>query len=190
MQHVRVVFLVGLLLAPLAAEAGSPIRVGSMATGGNTALFCAIEYGSPAAEGIDLQLTNLINGARIIEAMAGGSLDIGYSATLSVLQAAERGLDLTIVAPGGFVRTDDQPAGMLMVRKDSGIATAADLRGKTIGLITLRAFDYLFVAEYLARAGVTERDVRWQEVAVPHTPAALEHRRVDAAWVIEPYLTA
>ena len=87
------------------------------------------------------------------------------------------------------MRTDDQPAGLLMVRKDSGINTAADLRGKTIGLITLRAFEYLFVAEYLSRAGVTERDVRWQEVAVPHAPAALEHRRVDAAWIIEPYLT-
>ena len=189
MGRLRVVLVLGLLLAPFSAEAGSPIRVGSMATGGNTALFCAIEYGMPATEGIDLQLTNVQNGARIIEAMAGGSLDIGYSATLSVLQAAERGLDLTILAPGGFVRTDDQPAGLLMVRKDSGITRAADLRGKTIGLITLRAFDYLFVAEYLSRAGLTERDVLWQEVAVAHMPAALEHRRVDAAWIIEPHLT-
>jgi NitT/TauT family transport system substrate-binding protein len=189
MRHLRVVLALGLLLAPLAAEAGSPIRVGSMATGGNTALFCAVEYGSPTNEGIDLQLTNVGNGARILEAMAGGSLDIGYSTTLSVLQAAERGLELSILAPGGFVRTDDQPAGLLMVRKDSGISSAADLRGKTIGLITLRAFDYLFVAEYLSRAGVTERDVRWQEVAVAHMPAALEHRRVDAAWIIEPHLT-
>ena len=43
---------------------------------------------------------NVAGTRNLLEALAGGSLDIGFSATLSVLQAVQQGLDLVIVAPG------------------------------------------------------------------------------------------
>jgi NitT/TauT family transport system substrate-binding protein len=182
--------LLGLLMLPATAGAASPVRVGTIPIVGNAALYCAMEYGGPAAEGIDIQTTNLMSGTRIVEAMAAGSVDIGFSATLSILQAAQQGLDLVIIAPGSFKAADERPpTSALVARKDAGITGAAQLRGKIVAVNSLRSLDYLITAEYLARGGVSAREVTWQEMGFPHIPAALEQRRVDAAFVAEPFLT-
>jgi NitT/TauT family transport system substrate-binding protein len=182
--------LLGLLFLPDVARAASPVRVGAIPIVGNVALYCSMEFGGPAAEGIDIQPTNFMSGTRIVEAMAAGSVDIGFSATLSILQAAQQGLDLVIVAPGSFKAADERPpTSSIVTRRDAGIAGPAELKGKVVGVNSLRSIDYLITAEYLARGGVSARDVTWQEMSFPHMPAALDQRRVDAALIAEPYLT-
>lgn len=181
--------LLGLLFLPDVARAASPVRVGAIPIVGNVALYCSMEFGGPAAEGIDIQPTNFMSGTRIVEAMAAGSVDIGFSATLSILQAAQQGLDLVIVAPGSFKAEDETPTSSIVTRRDAGIAGPAELKGKVVGVNSLRSIDYLITAEYLARGGVSARDVTWQEMSFPHMPAALDQRRVDAALIAEPYLT-
>ena len=187
------VMAIGLALAVGAfgsAHAATPLRVGALPISGNAALYCAVDYGNPAAEGIEIQTVDMQSGTRAVEALAAGSVDVAHSATLSILQAAQEGLDIVIVAPASFKPAEGQPpTSALMARKDAGIAGPAQLRGKTIAVNSLRSIDYLIMAEYLARGGVSPRDVRWQEMAYPHMPPALEQARVDAAVVTEPVLT-
>jgi len=182
--------ILGALLLPAAAGAAPMLRVGSIPIAGNVALYCAMDYGGLAAEGIEIQSTDFQSGTRIVEALAGGSLDIGLSATLSVLQAVQQGLDLVIVAPASFKASDNRaPTSALVARKDAGIAGPAQLRGKTIAVNSLRSLDYLIAAEYLGRGGVSPRDVTWQELSYPHIVPALDNARVDAAFVAEPFLS-
>ncbi len=182
--------ILGALALPAAAGAAPMLRVGSIPIAGNVALYCAMDYGGLAAEGIEIQSTDFQSGTRIVEALAGGSLDIGLSATLSVLQAVQQGLDLVIVAPASFKAADNRaPTSALVARKDAGIAGPAQLRGKTIAVNSLRSLDYLIAAEYLGRGGVSPRDVTWQELSYPHIVPALDNARVDAAFVAEPFLS-
>ncbi len=182
--------ILGALLLPAAGGAAPMLRVGSIPIAGNSALYCAMDYGGLAAEGIEVQSTDFQSGTRIVEALAGGSLDIGLSATLSVLQAVQQGLDLVIVAPASFKAADNRaPTSALVARKDAVIAGPAQLRGKTIAVNSLRSLDYLIAAEYLSRGGVSPRDVTWQELSYPHIVPALDNARVDAAFVAEPFLS-
>jgi len=179
-----------LVLSVAGAEAVTPVRVGAIPIVGNVALYCAMDYGASNAEGIEIQTVDLQSGTRIVEALAAGSVDIGFSATLSILQAAQQGLDLVIVAPASFKATDGRaPTSALVARKDAGITGPARLRGKTIAVNSLMSIDYLITAEYLARGGVSSRDVTWQELSYQHIPPALDQGRVDAAFVAEPLLT-
>jgi len=182
--------LVATLLSPGPLAAASGVRVASIPIVGNAALYCAMEHGGLAAEGLQLQSTDFQSGTRIVEALAGGSVDIGFSATLSVLQAVQQGLDLVIVAPASFKATDQRrPTSALVARKEAGIAGPAQLRGKAVAVNSLRSLDYLIAAEYLTRGGVSPREVTWQELSYPHIVPALDHARVDAAIVAEPFLT-
>jgi len=178
------------LVCPGPVGAGTTLRVGSIPIVGNVALYCAMDYGGLAAEGIEIQSTDFQSGTRIVEALAGGSLDIGLSATLSVLQAVQQGLDLVIVAPASFRAADSRPSSSALVaRKDAGITGPAQLRGKTVAVNSLRSLDYLIVAEYLSRGGLSPRDVTWQELSYSHVVPALDNARVDAAFVAEPFLS-
>ena len=178
------------LVPPGPAGAGTTLRVGSIPIVGNVALYCAMDHGGLAAEGIEVQSTDFQSGTRIVEALAGGSLDIGFSATLSVLQAVQQGLDLVIVASGSFKAADNRAStSALVARKDAGITGAAQLRGKTVAVNSLRSLDYLIAAEYLSRGGLSPRDVTWQELSYSHMVPALDNTRVDAAFVAEPFLS-
>jgi NitT/TauT family transport system substrate-binding protein len=182
--------ILGALLLAGPAGAAPTLRVGSIPIVGNVALYCAMDYGGLAAEGVEIQSTDFQSGTRIVEALAGGSLDIGLSATLSVLQAVQQGLDLVIVAPASFKAADNRaPTSALVARKDAGIDGPGQLRGKTIAVNSLRSLDYLIAAEYLSRGGVSPRDVTWQELSYPHIVPALDKARVDAAFVAEPFLS-
>jgi len=184
-----VLLLILTLVSAVAGQPSSVLRIGIMPIADTLPLYVAIDHGHLAAEGIEVRLMPLWSGARIIEALAGGSLDLGLSATLSILQAAEQGLDLVIVQASSFVRTDAIPVSALMVLKDSGITSAPDLRGKIIGVNSLKSIAYLVTAEYLARGSVRPGQVTWHEVGFPQMPAALEQRRVHAVLVAEPFLT-
>jgi NitT/TauT family transport system substrate-binding protein len=76
-----------------------------------------------------------------------------------------------------------------MVRSDSKIASAADLRGRTIGVNDMGGINYLMTVAVLERGGLGPDDVHWQEIGFRHMPAALEQGVVDAVWTMEPYLT-
>ena len=178
------------LVCPGPARAGTTLRVGSIPIVGNVALYCAMDYGGLAAESIEIESIDFQSGTRIVEALAGGSLDIGFSATLSVLQAVQQGLDLVIVAPASFKAPDSRPStSALVARKDAGITGAAQLRGKTVAVNSLRSLDYLIAAEYLSRGGLSPRDVTWQELSYSHMVPALDNARVDTAFVAEPFLS-
>jgi NitT/TauT family transport system substrate-binding protein len=181
--------VLGMLLSRGLAAPATVLRVGSIPIVGNVALYCAMDYGRLDTEGLEIRTIDFQSGTRIVEALAGGSVDLGLSATLSVLQAAQQGLDLVIVAPASFKATDGRPpTSALVARRGAGIEGPAQLRGKTIAVNSLRSLDYLIAAEYLARGGVAPGEVTWQELAYPHIVPALDNARVDAAIVAEPFL--
>ena len=71
--------------------------------------------------------------------MLHGDVQIAGSNAVSVLVASTKGLPVQIVAPGTFGTSDPRhDFAALLVRKDSGIRSVKDLRGKTVAVNRLQ----------------------------------------------------
>ena len=98
----------------------------------------------------------------IVPMVARGEVDVGISNAMEVHQAFSKGdKDLRIIAAAHALRVG------FFVRKDSGMKTVADLKGKRVpyGFSAMRALEPT-VRAILATAGLTEKDIK--PVLVPN----------------------
>jgi len=129
-------------------------------------------------------------GATVVPAVVSGSVDIGGSNLVSVLLAQSKGIPLKIVAPGTFVQAGPRrDFSAIVVAKDSDIRSPRDLEGKTLAVNTLKNVAEVTAKASLAKRGVDVSKVKLTEVDFPDMNAAVEQGRVDAAFVIEPFVT-
>ncbi|MCK2215828.1 ABC transporter substrate-binding protein [Actinomadura sp. ATCC 31491] len=78
----------------------------------------------------------------------------------------------------------------VVVAKDSPVRTAADLKGRTIAVNVLKALGQTLTNAHLQQAGLKPEDVKYVPVQFADQLAALSGGQVDAAWLVEPFLTA
>ena len=57
------------------------------------------------------------------------------------------------------------------------------------GLPNLQNINWLYNMEYLSRSGVNTSKINWVEIGIPRAAAALLNRQVDAATLVEPFIT-
>jgi len=121
---------------------------------------------------------------RALEYLNGNSIDIGSSAGLAALLAKANGNP--IKTPYIFSRPEWTA---LVVPRDSGIKTLADLKGKKVAA-TKGTDPYLFLLRALHTVGLTRKDI--EHVALQHADgrAALEQGRVDAWAGLDPLMAA
>ena len=158
MTHHRVIavfLLFGLGLLPLkaGAQARPKIVIGyaSMSSVATT-LWVTQEKGFFAKNGLDVQSIFIPGSPTLIATLNTGEVHLGYTGGTATLGAAVGGLDLKIVASfGNFVQTD------LVVRPD--IKTAADLKGKRIGVTSIGGTGWMSAMLGLEQIGLNpERD--------------------------------
>lgn len=138
--------------------------------------------------GLDVKAQAAAGGAVIVPAVLNGSIQFGGSNVVSSILAASRGLPIRMIAPGTFGGTKTPDWAAIVVKKDSPIKTAKDLEGKTIGANTLRNVVELTSKGALDRQGVDVSTLKFLEVDFPQQQDALEAGRIDAAFLIEPFL--
>ncbi len=174
------------------SEAGKPATVKVEDTAGVPSAF--LEYGVHKGFFKDRKLTVQVKpsqgGATVVPAVTSGSVDIGGSNVVSVLLAQGKNIPLKIVAPGTFVRTGHkQDFSAIMVKGNSDIRSPKDLEGRTLAVNTLKNVAEVTAKASLARQGVDVSKVKLTEVDFPDMNAAIEQSRVDAAFLIEPFVT-
>jgi NitT/TauT family transport system substrate-binding protein len=176
----------------LADATGAPelneITVGALPITDLQQLFVADAKGFFDQEGLTVEITHFGGGAEIIPAVESGSVDIGWSNSISILQARYRRLDMRFFA-GGLFQGPGHWNSALMVPEDSPIRRADQLRGRRVAVNTLGNLNELVLRAYLDRAGQTPEAAELFEVPFPDQPAALDARRVDAALPAEPFVT-
>jgi NitT/TauT family transport system substrate-binding protein len=118
--------------------------------------------------------------------LVSGSIDIGGVTPPALLLADENGLDIKIVAGA-----DQTGAGFhlsaIVVRADSNIKTAADLKGKTVAVPGLNDLLHILVVKWMADRGVAKGDVHYVEVSMVQLGDTLKAGRVDAVVPVEPF---
>jgi NitT/TauT family transport system substrate-binding protein len=176
------------LVATARAQTAATIRMAMIPIEPASLVYYASDNGFFAKAGIDVDIAQNPSTPALVAAVASGTYDIAY-ATISTLAVAHvRGLPFVVLAPGvGYAA--GKFAGAIMVGTSSTAQTGKDLNGKTFATAGLNT-----IAEYLPRAwmdkhGGDSSTVKFVELPFPETPDALASGRVDAAYVVEPFVT-
>ncbi|GIH73469.1 sulfonate ABC transporter substrate-binding protein [Sphaerimonospora thailandensis] len=161
--------------------------VGTIPVPDSAPLQVAIDRGFFKDEGLEVKPEVVAGGAVGVQKLLGGSIDLTLGAYIGTFLAQDKGAgkfkyvaDSYGAAPGAFV---------IMVKKDSPIKTVADLKGKKIAVNTFQSVMQLTAEVQMKVAGVAATPDQFVEKPFPDMPAALENGQVDAAAMVEPFIT-
>jgi NitT/TauT family transport system substrate-binding protein len=119
-----------------------------------------------------------------------GQLQFGFSNVPSLLIAQNKGLKFIGIAPGvASTGVSGHDFCAILVPGDSPIKTAKDLSGKTVAVNNLNNIGGVAVRAGVKAAGGDPDSVKYIEVPFPDMPAALADHRIEAGWMVEPFVT-
>lgn len=168
----------------------TPVSVGVIPIADTAALWLGVEQGFFEEEGLDVTIETASGGAAIVPAVIAGDYQFGFSNTLSLMVAAEN-LPIRMVS-AAVASTGDTAAdmGAVVTKADSGIAGPADLAGKTVSSNSVGNINDTVVRDAVDEAGADSSTISFVEVPFPEAVAAVQNDQVDAAFVVEPFVTA
>ena len=121
-----------------------------------------------------MAISQVAGASKILEAVVGGSADVGGGVYEQTIQMAAEGK--SIVA---FISLLKSPNFAIVATR---VKTWADLRGKTVGVSSVGSPSQFYLTYLLRGAGVNPSEVSTATVGMGATAvAALEHGQVDAA---------
>lgn len=135
-----------------------------------------------SASGEKLAVFNKFNGwPELKEAMMSGQIQAAYLLAPMVMDLADRGVPVKIVALG------HRSGAVIMTGINSAAKNMGDLRGKRIAIPSRFAVDNIFVHRMMREYGLVNADVTLVEMAPPDMPAALYAGAIDAFATGEPF---
>ncbi len=137
-----------------------------------------------AADGVSVRWVQSAGSNKALEFLNASSLDFGSTAGAAALIGRVNGNPIKSV----YVYSRPEWTA-LVTRPDSGVASVADLKGKRIA-VTRGTDPHIFLVRALAKAGLTDRDVKL--VLLQHADGRLALQRGDVdAWAgLDPIMAA
>src|SRR3972149_1491245 len=138
-------------------------------------MHAAEEKGFWKENDLEVEWVPFRNSPTLHKAMAGGSMNLGWTVITSALEGMAAGVPMVIVAD-----LYPKPTFTLWVRGDSPARHPKELKGAKIGVLALGAIAHAYARVFMREAGL-EKDVRYIGTGGPtETIAALKARAVDA----------
>ena len=187
---VPVVLVISLVLSVGSAFAASqalaqtplPIRIGYQATP-DWLLFTARDLKLFEKVGLAPTYVKFVAGAPMIAAAQSKSIDVADLGTVPFLVGLSQGADWVMIG----ISTEGAYTEGVAVRKESGINTLADLRGKRIGYFKGSTAQYGLMMT-LRQQGIRLDQVTLLDMPPAEQMAALVNKDIDAAMVWEPWI--
>ena len=132
-----------------------------------------------AEEGLALETSEVVGGAKAIQALLGGSVDVAAASMSDAVQLAVEGRDVR-----GFLLLYTRPTAALVVApsQSGSIRTISDLKGRTVGVSAPGSASHQILNFLLVSSGLSADAVSTVSVGMSASSvAALEHGTVDAA---------
>jgi NitT/TauT family transport system substrate-binding protein len=140
---------------------------------------------------LKINLQSSQGGATAVPSLVSGKIQVAGSNVVSLLIAASKGLPVEAIAPGTSAHGAGQKDfGALMVPKGSPVRDVKQLAGKTVAVNTLNNIAEVVVKASLQKSGVDPSQVKLREIDFPEMGPALAKKDVDAAFLIEPFVTS
>lgn len=150
-------------------------------------VYVALEKGFFEAEGVEVELVDTVaGGMSAVEMVSSGSANGGLLSLMAIINAKNAGLPVIGVLDiqSAF---EGYPLEEFYVRKDSGIKSIKDLKGKNIAINLFKSsFHYTWEIE-LAKNGMSANDVNFVQIAFAQQEEALKNGIVDAIGLMQPY---
>jgi NitT/TauT family transport system substrate-binding protein len=172
------------------SEELTSIKVGVVPVVDVAPLYLGIDKGFFEEEGLDVEPVVAQGGAAIIPAVVAGDQEIGFSNVVSLMLGQTQDLPVKIISQG--IQATDDPendTAAIAVKGDSDVQEPADLEGKTIAINTLNNISQLTVTAALDSEGVDTSTINFVEVPLPDMVGQLEAGQIDAAGLVEPFVT-
>lgn len=147
-------------------------------------VLVAEEHGFLRDVGLDVTYRRFPSGKAALEALFRGEVEAATVADTPVVFASFQRHDFVLV--GSFLSSDI--LNYSLAHPASGIASAADLRGRRVGVIAGTSADYCLHV-LLTDHGLSEAEIDKVPLAGPQMADALLNRRVDAIAAFDPYLS-
>ncbi len=179
-------------MLPLARPALTQTRAKVRFAGGGIALygympfFVAIGQNLFAKHGIEADIAQFPGGAKAMQAVLGGSSDVACGYYEHTIFMAAKGAKLT-----AFVLQAQNSGLVLGVRRELAdqIKTAADLKGRKIGVSAPGSATHLFAMQLMAKAGLKPTDAAAIGVGTTQTALlAFERGDIDALSLFDPII--
>lgn len=159
-------------------------------------VFVGIKKGFFAEQGIEVEPVFFKSGSEIAPALATGQIDAAFTTSGAALfNALARGADITIVAEA-LALEPNAPGGdptAIVLRSDlvkNPASPGQDLKGRTIATTAPGQILDIMIQTYVKKLGLAPSDVKIVGMPVPDTVPALSNGALDAAIVIDPFLSA
>lgn len=172
---------------PVRALAAAPLRVATSPTDAAAQPYYAQDLGYFHDAGIDPEIVAMANGSVVVSAVVGNAVEIGFANLTSLIVAFKHGIPITVVAPGPYLDSK-QPVAPLVVAKNSPIRVASDLNGKTIAVAGLGSIANYAPRLWMDKNGGDSTTAHFVEMNMSQIGGALEAGRIDAGYLIDPYL--
>jgi NitT/TauT family transport system substrate-binding protein len=173
--------------APSGGLEQTKVTVGTLPIVDAVTIAIAQEKGYFKQEGLEVEQKVLAGGAAAVPGLVNGELQFAFGNFVSYFNAQAKGVaDLKLVADG-YQAT--QGMFLIMKSKDSPIGKPQDLTGKKIAVNTKNNIVELTARSALEANGVDPRTVQFVEFPFPDMQSALERKQVDAAFMVEPFIT-
>jgi ABC-type nitrate/sulfonate/bicarbonate transport system substrate-binding protein len=138
--------------------------------------------------GITVEIAQNPSTPAVVSAVASGTYDIAFANISTLALAHSHGLPFVSIAPGvGWV--PGRIVGNIVVPVSSTAKTAKDFNGKTFATPGLNTIGEYLPREWMDKHGGDSSTVKFIEIPFPLQADALASGRVDAAYLVEPFLT-
>jgi taurine transport system substrate-binding protein len=133
------------------------------------------------ATGWEIEWRKFDAGTDVIAAMASGDVVLSELGSSPVAIGASSGLEIELIAYSDVIGKAES----LIARTDAGIASVADLKGKTVGVPIGSTAHYSLMGA-LQHEGLSEADVNIVGMKPDDIAAAWGQGSIDAAWIWQP----
>jgi len=165
------------------------IVVGGVTVEDSLPLWYGMTSGLFRRAGINIDYQRVGSGSAATIGIVGGAYNLGNTTPLSASLAHVKGVAETFTCFSGmFVGGTDYIT--TIVKKDSPLQTAADLKGRLCGTPGVKDLNALAIAAWVDKNGGDSKALRTLELPYPAIAPAVDDGRVDIGMLLQPFLGA
>ena len=175
-----------LLVSQGDGQTAKSVKIGWNYHMGNSPAAVAEEKGMFNKHGIEADVKSFASGPVVSRGLQTKELDIAYVGFLPTFHDLARGLEVTVVAKSSF------GLGSILVRKDSGLNSVKDLKGKKVAGSRKNSGNDVILRAFLLKelGGLDpESDVQMVYMGEENKGPVVMSRQVDGAMTVEPFTT-